>query len=86
MYALPLSYIGMGSSEVAVRYALERLQATGEKITQAKVAEFAQCHPRTVSRVFAVWRQRGELKMEGTPRSGYTFIYTPRDDDAPTHR
>lgn len=69
----PVSFIGMGTTEVAVRYAMEQLIKSGETITRDKVAEIAQCTPRTVSKVFSVWRARGELVMEGSPRLGYKY-------------
>lgn len=70
----------MGSSEVAVRYALEELKRTGTPITRERVAEIAQCSTVTVSRVFAVMRNRGQLLMEGTPRSGYKYTLNSTTD------
>lgn len=75
-----LSWIGMGITEVAVRYAVEELQRRKEPITREKVAEIAQCSTRTVTNVFTIWRRRGELIMEGTPRLGYTYhLIKPTD-------
>jgi urea transporter len=71
---LTLSYIGMGSTEIAIRYAIEQLERDNHPITPHNIASIAQCHPRTVSRVFSIWRARGELTMEGSPRGGYKYI------------
>jgi CRP-like cAMP-binding protein len=81
----PISFIGMGSTEVAVRYAMEQLLRNGETITRERVAEIAQCTPRTVTKVFSVWRKRGELTMSGAPRLGYTYTLTQPDNGDNPH-
>lgn len=76
--------LDMGLSEVAVRYAVEKLIELDEPIAPGTVAEIARCHENTVRRVFRLWKQQGRLRMEGTPRGGYTYHYTPRNDGGDT--
>jgi CRP-like cAMP-binding protein len=70
-------YASMGSSEVAVKYALKTLIEANETVTRDRVAEIAQCTPRTVSRVFQVMRARGVLVTEGNPHNGYKYHLKP---------
>jgi predicted transcriptional regulator len=80
MFASDRIVVDMGLSEYAVTQALERLISQGKTISQVAVAQEARCSVSTVSRVWKVLRERGELIFEGTPRGGYQYTYTKRSN------
>lgn len=80
MFASNRIVVDMGLSEYAVTQALERLISQGKAISQVAVAQEARCSVSTVSRVWKVLRERGELIFEGTPRGGYQYTYTKRSN------
>ena len=73
-------FINMGLSEFGVLYIVEKLVKNGEPINPVTVASIGNCNPETVRKVFALWRERGEMVMTGTPRGGYVYkLVRPTD-------